>query len=172
MKKIIYLIIILILVGVGFYLWKNKDKYFFQGEVPYEISNDEDDNEGRRGNDLMEGGDEEGQQKDEESVEGEASGDVITGENQELSDILQNHCNNNCEDKKNTSDYKYCLEICGINDDPKQSSDCDGLTENFEKNVCYKNQAIKEKNSGICNSITDVRLKENCKDRVIEELFE
>lgn len=169
MKKIIYLIVVLILVGIGFYLWKNKDKYFFQGEVPYEISNDEEVNQKNDSGDENNDGEE--QQKNNDIQNGESE-IPVTEESQNLSDILQNHCNNNCEDKKNTADYNYCLEICGISNSPIQSSDCDSLTENFEKDVCYKNQAIKEKNSGICNSITDSRLKENCKDRVIEELFE
>ncbi len=172
MKKLIYLIIILILIGGGFYLWQNRHDYFFQGDDLYEIYNDNSENQEENGGNLIERGDTDGDQLSEDEDDNKTIEDVAGGErNQELLDILQNHCDNKCEDKKNTDDYNYCLEICGLNGGESQSSDCENLTNNFLKDVCYKNQAISEKNSGICNSILDSRLRENCKDRVIEELF-
>jgi uncharacterized protein YxeA len=170
MKKIIYLVIILILIGGGFYLWQNRHEYFFQGEDPYEIYNDNDDNEKKGGGSRESDG---GENQLNDNKDDDVVIENIVGEekNQELLDILQNHCDNSCEDKENTDDYDYCLEICGLNGGISQLSDCESLADDFERDVCYKNQAIEEKNSGICNNISDSRLMENCKDRVIEELF-
>ena len=170
MKKSIFVIIVIILVGGGYYLWMNRHDYFFKGEVPYKVTEEkktENQNPNENEKVEMENGDNQIEANTNENEQ------QISNENEDkLSDILQNHCNNKCEAKKNTDEYRYCLEICGIsNDSSIQNSDCDKISNEFEKSVCYKKQAIKEKNSGLCNNITDEVLRKNCKDRVIEELM-
>lgn len=168
MKKIIYLIVVLVVVGVFFYLWQNRHVYFFQGEKPYEIYNEETKENKKNDKDVIK--DENGESS--ESDNNEADQNNSEASSDELLDILQNHCDNGCEDKKNNADYKYCLEICGIRpSEETKFSGCDEISDDFEKNVCYKNQAIKEKNPGICDKISNSLLQDNCRDRVIEEIF-
>ena len=171
-KAIIIIIVLVILVGTGFYLWQNRHDYFFQGEEPYKTYDTDKNNDGTKTiKNIVDDSDESQDNKvEQESEENKNSSNSTNTENQELLDILQNDCDNQCVDKKDTDDYKYCLNICGFSSS-SQSVDCGEISNEFDRDTCYKNQAIKEKNAGVCNDISDSRLKDNCKDRVIEELF-
>lgn len=164
-KKIILLLILAALIGGGYYLWQNRYEYFFQGD---QLQTEEE-----SGNGLDEG--ENGQQEPavgeiiDETQDGLGLGNA-TGSSVEISNY---DCDQQCENRKGTDKYKYCLEICGLSDLGNglgQSENCEGLS-GFEKDVCFKNKAIKEKNDSSCDQIEDVQLKESCVNRVLEEIL-
>lgn len=176
MKKTIIYIVIAVLLAIGaYYLWQNRHDYFFQGEEPYEVEDqegngdykkenggdDNKENESEEDQDIEDGGDED---------ETNSSGDQQAGDG--LQDILDNHCANRCENKKGTDDYDYCINICGLEESKQYvEDDCSLIESRFERDACYKQIAIEEKNAGICDQIEDKRLQKNCRDRVVEELF-
>lgn len=88
---------------------------------------------------------------------------------------IGNHdCDEQCENRKGTDSYKYCLEVCGLsspNEELNQQNDnCDSFS-GFDRDVCLKNKAIKEKNDSSCQEISDEQLKKSCINRVLEEIL-
>lgn len=178
-KTIITLVIILIVAAGLYFLWQNRHKYFFQGELenieeeesankPKDVKNTED----PEYDDAEVGEDEDDEEGNEE--EAELNGDTVSEEiiKESYQEILETDCQNKCEDKKDTDDYQYCLEICGLRRaDQGLSDDCSTLS-GLDKDTCYKNKAIKEKDYKYCKEIEDDNLRESCKDRVLEEILE
>ncbi len=187
MKKIIMILIIAgILVGTGYYFWSHRHEYFFQGELK---NIEENKSEPEKGNNNS------GEQGNTENAESFSSNNTeskagIYQDNyteKPYEKILQEDCERNCLNKKGTSDYEYCLEICGLNDGYQNAEtengnqeegnteepqeDC-GQLNGFEKDVCFKRKAVAEKDDNICENITDSNLKESCKDRVLEEIMQ
>lgn len=163
MKKIIIIgLVVLIILGISFYFWQKRDIYFFKGEI--EIKEDrninDEDLESEENFELEEG--EEGGSESDKSEE-----DIETIEEYE------DDCKTECRNVLDEEDQNYCLEICGFKEGSTQTGDdCEKL-EGFDKNVCFKNQAVKELDYSHCNKIEDDEvLKESCKNRVLEEIVE
>lgn len=94
-----------------------------------------------------------------------------TDESGNVSNITAEDCDNECESfKNNESDLRYCQNICDLSP-MKDSENCDSKT-GTDKDYCFKNQAISKIDLGICNSISDVKIKSSCKSRVTEDLLE
>lgn len=159
------MILIIVLGGGGYYLWQNRYEYFFQGEQlkiyeneennPEEAQNNKTENDGDNSADLSE------DQKSPDS-------------NVRTSVKISNHdCDEQCENRKGTDSFRYCLEVCGLSDLTEgldQSDNCDTFS-GFDRDVCYKNKAIKEKNDSSCKEISDEQLRESCINRVLEEIL-
>ncbi len=165
-KIILILIVILIISAAGFYFWQKRDVYFFKGEIETkedsndldsEILDDEDD----------EGGSDDSEDGDEESLDENGENDIISVE--EFEDDCRTECRNILDEEEND----YCREICGFKEDEnRELGDCE-VMEGFNKNVCFKNKAIQELDDNYCEKIEDDNvLKENCRNRVLEELIE
>ena len=87
------------------------------------------------------------------------------------SNITAEDCDNECANfKNNESNLKYCQDICDISP-IKDNEDCDSKT-GTDKDYCFKNQAISKTDLKICNSISDTKIKDSCKNRVTEDLLE
>ncbi len=81
-------------------------------------------------------------------------------------------CARECEPYKyNDKELKYCQNVCGISDTTSTNSNCDSLND-FEKDYCYKNQAIEKKDASICDKISDTAVKRSCKNRIQEDILE
>jgi hypothetical protein len=177
MKKTIIIIgIFLVLFGAIYFLWTKRYTYLFQGELGEKEESpaeEIEDNEKNNAEDGTINGEEanngSGEGTEYKAIEEGAVSDEIINEAYE--DILRNHCGNQCAAKKDTGDYQYCLEICGLRDPNKENiDDCENLS-GLEKDVCYKNKAIEEKNYDYCGKIMDVNLKASCENRVLEEIL-
>ena len=91
--------------------------------------------------------------------------------NGELQQYLKD-CDSKCV-ARTGDDYKYCLDICGLPQPqtPSASEDC-AKKAGREKDVCYKNKAVREKNDQFCDEISDRLLKESCINAVAENILE
>jgi hypothetical protein len=190
-KSIIRIIIVLLIIfGLGygiFYLWQNSDKYFFKGT---EITTKKNDFKKKQNvNDT-------GLKQNEEDNEREGDNlDKDDGEGDYFVPIIhKSDCDNECAGRKSVEiEYKYCREICGLNDirdlkkvdddnvnsDTEQSEveknnseeDCDDIEGVFEEDVCWKTKAIEEKNDKYCDEIYSEELSKVCHNRVLEEIM-
>lgn len=79
-------------------------------------------------------------------------------------------CEDGCEQFEDADDKKYCQEYCGIQTAPIASDDCEKLVD-LEKDYCWKNKALAEKNFSLCKKITDKKILDSCKTRLTEELL-
>ena len=179
-------ILVLILGGLGyggFYFWQQRDQYFFKGEdlkteqniVKKQAESSEDDSIN--------------------STDGEVDG---SSDNKQDSDdeyfmpkIHQSDCDNECVSRKAVdSEYRYCREICGLNEikdkqkfnqDTAENIDdtegdigeeeCDDIDDSFEEDVCWKEKAIREKKDKYCDEIYSEDLAKVCHNRVTEEIM-
>lgn len=185
MKKRLFKIVLVLGVIGGvvygmFYLWEHRYEYFFQGEIIEKID------------DINEGVVEKGMFKEgENGKEGESDDkDMNTAQNNEagLEDytaptIAKSDCRQECKRLKEVeNDYKYCREICGLNeirevaipevDEIEEENGCGGIEDVFRADVCWKEKAIKEKNASYCENISDDKMSKVCKNRVLEEIMD
>jgi len=89
-------------------------------------------------------------------------------------EITSKDCDNDCVRLNgNQERYLYCQEICGDIPTGKKNSeaDCANLTA-LEKDYCYRDLAVSQKDSDICGKISDKKLQSVCRNRVTEELLE
>ena len=86
-------------------------------------------------------------------------------------DIEAEDCEDNCEQFEDEEDKKYCQEYCGLLEMSDSSdTDCESL-EDLERDYCYKNQAIADKNFKLCEKIADNKLRQACQNRITEDLL-
>lgn len=111
-------------------------------------------------------------------IEEDEEEEVDTSTAPEGAKITDYDCNQRCENRKNNDTYQYCRELCGLNegsapkdDGPIDTKDCFKLT-GIQKDICLKREAIEKKNDSICDDIEDQQLRENCINRVAEEILE
>lgn len=173
-KLIIFLIMLAGLAYGGYYLWQNRDTYFFKGGeietnkqelqdeqrvIDNDIVDDDEDNDG-----------DDDEDKDKINDDGEYFVPVIH----------KSDCEDECASRKSVDiEYKYCREICGFNEikdkeDPEinnSEEDCDDIDDSFEEDVCWKEKAIKEKNDKYCDEIYSEALSKVCHNRVLEEIM-
>ena len=79
-------------------------------------------------------------------------------------------CEDNCEQFEDADDKKYCQEYCGLNTPANTKDDCEKLAD-LEKDYCWKNKALTEKNFSFCKNITDKKILESCKTRLTDEVI-
>ena len=182
MKKIFLILFILIIFGGGTYLWINRHKYFFQGELEIKEELDEELDSSKE-NDISDSEeellDEQNDEMGDENDEGEFDGsDDDENSVEDLDDEgsflenLQEECQQECSGVVEDDEKEYCLELCGFKEsDDNSGQDCNNL-EGIEKDSCYKKQAVEKLDVIICNEIEDEFLKENCKNRVLEEILD
>jgi len=100
--------------------------------------------------------------------------DSISADDDVLLNIDSEDCDEGCDQFEEEEDRQYCREYCGFTTSEESTSssdkDCDSLSD-LEKDYCYKNKAISEKNFELCKKITDKKLQESCKNRVTEDLI-
>ena len=176
-----------------FYLWNNRYEYFFQGD---EIKTTEDSDELSSKKGLLDGVDSEGEEDinniDDEDLDEDSEDDLDTNvEVYNIPVINKSDCDDECKSKQNVEvEYKYCREICGLNeisksesstesddnnqnitDDEIENDECDDIDDSFEEDVCWKKKAIEEKNAKYCDEIYSEALGRVCQDRVLEEIL-
>ncbi len=172
-KLIVFLIVLAGLVYGGYYLWKNRDTYFFKGG---EIKTNEQDVQNKQkvlGDDVA--GDENDEGSDDEDK------DKINDDGEYFVPVIhKSDCKDECASRKSVDiEYKYCREICGFNEikDKEDSKinndeeDCDDIDDSFEEDVCWKEKAIREKNDKYCDEIYSEALSKVCHNRVLEEIM-
>lgn len=161
----------MLLAGVifsGYYLWKNREKYFFQGGEVYQSGNP------TGGQSVDKVDDQNSENSDDVSTNDEESNPTTVGDPEdriETSEILEKYCGQKCRSISDPADYDYCLEICGLKEN-NNVGDCEGMEEGMERDVCWKNKAINEKNASLCDKIFDGGLKEACQNRVLEDILD
>jgi len=99
--------------------------------------------------------------------------DDISADDDVLLNIDAEDCDEGCDQFEEEEDRQYCRQYCGFTTSEESASsdkDCDSLSD-LEKDYCYKNKAISEKNFELCKKITDKKLQESCKNRVTEDLI-
>lgn len=84
-------------------------------------------------------------------------------------EIEPEDCEDNCSQFEDVEDKKYCLNYCGLGE-VMITYQCEDLVD-LEKDYCYKDQALAEKNYDFCKKIVDKRLMEACQNRLTEELI-
>lgn len=173
------LLLVLVLFALN-YFWQNRHQYFFKGDQPYELRQEESSKEDAEPWSLLEQApQDDNEEQEEESQEEEEERPV---QEYEPPEIEKEDCDSRCEDYED-DDLLYCKEICGLSErevegkvEDEQEDEGDEKDkclkkEGFERDSCYKWRAIEEKNVGLCNKISDKELAQNCENRVIEELI-
>jgi len=172
MKKIFLLILLTAIVGGGCYLWENRERIFFQGQLKTVNKTSDGNTEvDLIQQDIANGTAQDAADKEKDNLNNENS-------NQSYS-VQEGDCEQKCRNKKGTDSYNYCREICGLNEPPnlaeessgEKEEDCEKITDSFERGVCYKRKAIREKKDTYCDKIEDSQLKESCVNRVVEEIL-
>ena len=171
MKKVFITIIILAaVVAAGYFVWKGRDRYFFQGEENFEV-----DEETVGEEDELDDLDEEENKPmtEEEKKEEEKEKKLDDLDEEEMSLVTASDCDNECEDWKDDDDnLEICQEICGLRNDENDSDEnCEDL-EDTEADICFRREAIEKKDFSICEKIDDDSLKKNCENRVAEEILD
>jgi FlaG/FlaF family flagellin (archaellin) len=87
--------------------------------------------------------------------------------------VQKTDCNDDCANfAGNADNLKYCQEVCGDIPISKKSSedDCANLS-GLEKDYCWRDLAVSKTDAGICDKISDAKLKKVCRVRVGEEIL-
>lgn len=80
-------------------------------------------------------------------------------------------CDEGCSQFDDQEDKDYCIQVCGLNENNTPATqNCDDL-EDLQKDYCWKDKAINEKNFDLCKKIVDKKLLETCKNRLTEEVI-
>lgn len=169
------------------YFWKNRHEYFFKGEQPFELREENIREKEQRKYDSW--GNDQENHSETSKVEGNDGEEIERPEKKyETPKIEKTDCDDDCTDYED-DDLLYCQEICGFSEPSNLSDQGQGNIDNegdenkdgddeciekkgLEKDSCYKWKAIREKNPNFCNKISDEDLGESCQNRVIEELFQ
>ncbi len=172
-KLILFLIVLAGLAYGGYYLWQNRDTYFFKGGEIETSKQELQDKQKVLDNDVV---DDEGDDGDDEEDK-----DKINDNGEYFVPVIhKSDCEDECASRKSVDiEYKYCREICGFNEikdkeDPEinnSEEDCDDIDDSFEEDVCWKEKAIKEKNDKYCDEIYSEALSKVCHNRVLEEIM-
>ncbi len=88
-------------------------------------------------------------------------------------DIDNEDCEDGCEQFEDADDKKYCQEYCGAgerNSPENIVSNCEE-SKDLEKDYCWKDKAIADKNFSFCKKIIDKKIQESCKTRLTENLI-
>lgn len=84
-------------------------------------------------------------------------------------------CDNECKDfSANQGNLIYCREVCGLSElekKPEALNDCNNQS-GIQKDYCFKDLAIKNKDFKTCDQISDEGIKKACKNRITEDIIE
>lgn len=163
-RSFIIALIVILLAGTGYYLWTHRYDYFFQGDNFFEVQDDVDEKSEEAGEEYDEFNDENGEE-DEDINDPDQLYDAPI--------ITPAHCDNKCADLSGENEKKYCEEICGFTEGRRETATngCDELKD-LKRDICFKQRAIDEKDQSYCEEISDEALRENCKNRVLEEIMD
>ena len=89
----------------------------------------------------------------------------------ELFEYVTGECIKQGIDFDKTQDIQYCKQYCGLVDTPKTADGCDKFAD-LEKDYCFKEEAIQEKNGRICDKIADDGIKKSCFNRITEDILD
>ena len=157
--KIFIGIIVLAVVGYGIYIYRDRFWEGGRGNSDY-----------KSGFDLL---------KKNTNDEGINTDNVSTKEVQQNNEANQakkekylEDCDSKCISWKD-SEYLECLGICGLPEDMKKEANlsCEQRTGD-DKDKCFKDTAIKEKNDSICDKIVSQAIKDTCVNAVAEQVLE
>lgn len=85
-------------------------------------------------------------------------------------------CQNECVVYRNDPEaLAYCQAVCGFapTEGGKREvpSSCDDRTDTA-KDICWRDKAVAEKDSSLCQNIVDQNLRQSCHNRIAEEYFD
>ena len=90
----------------------------------------------------------------------------------EFINITSEDCNEGCGQFEDEEDNKYCREVCGLDSETNETvAECDKLSD-LEKDYCWKDKAISEKNFKTCKKIKDKKIKQTCENRITEDILD
>lgn len=160
-------IIVVAVVGYAAYVYRDELMFWKGKDNPSDYQADfEVKQQGLNGTNLQEQ-----QQSGNENTPSQETQATEAANNGELEAYLKD-CDNRCV-KRTGEDYKYCLEICGLPSSQSTASEVDCEKKaGREKDACFKNKAVKEKNDQYCDKISDKLLKESCINAVAEGILE
>lgn len=99
---------------------------------------------------------------DEDDYEGSSRAYYITDED----------CDNKCEDfDENTSQWRYCAEICAIIPIESPTTECEEKT-GLSQDYCYRDKAVSNKDLDACKNIQDRGIYEQCHQRITELMID
>lgn len=164
---------ILVAVGIAaYYGWMKRDDILFQGEENFEV-NDETDKSEDELEDVDDDEDEDKPKTEEEKKEEEKERNLDDLDEDEMDLVSASDCDNECENwDEDEEEFEVCQEICGLRDDSADpDKDCE-ILDDTEADICYRREAIDEKDFSLCKKIGDESLRKNCENRVLEEILE
>ena len=86
--------------------------------------------------------------------------------------VTPDDCEQGCESFSTLpADQAYCFSFCGLNQGGYQGKNCMTLS-GIDKDACFKEQAIRERNPETCARIGENSLRKACEARIAEELFD
>lgn len=86
--------------------------------------------------------------------------------------VTPEDCEQGCESFSTLpAEQAYCFSFCGLNQEGYQGKDCTMLS-GTDKDACFKEQAIRERNPETCARIGENSLRKACEARIAEELFD
>ncbi len=89
-------------------------------------------------------------------------------------DISRSDCDSQCKNFIDSTELKYCQQICGLTPIKKNAEEkkgCDALSD-LDKDYCLKDLAIAKKDIEICKQIDDTNVLKTCKNRIAQDLLE
>jgi hypothetical protein len=86
--------------------------------------------------------------------------------------VTAEDCEQGCESFSTLpAEQSYCRSFCGLNQETYLGKNCMTLVDT-ERDVCFKEQAIREHNAETCARIGESSLRKVCEARIAEELFD
>jgi hypothetical protein len=92
-------------------------------------------------------------------------------ENPPFVEIKREDCLNNCKRFSKDQELTYCKQSCGLMETQNNTDNCSEKSD-LEKDYCFKDLAIKERDFKICEKISDKGIKKICVTRITEDLLD
>ncbi|MDZ7611957.1 MAG: hypothetical protein U5L10_04300 [Candidatus Moranbacteria bacterium] len=163
MNKIITIILLLALVGLAVWAYPTVKKRYFSGQEEKIRQEKQETQEKQK---SLEEKEQEEKEKELENLEEQK--EPVPGEYE----ITIKNCNNRCQGITEPEKLEYCKQYCGLTQiQEKQEGDCDDLS-GLEKDYCYKDLAVSQKDYKICEKISDEKIKQTCQNRITEEILD
>lgn len=164
-SKLITLIYIALLGSLIYFAYPIvKSRYFDQGEIKENLS----------GEISPDGSDKEATSQEEEdidSTEDDTDEEIIIPEEESFLEITNKNCENKCADFASDAEkFKYCKQSCGLSPIDKKANSCEAKT-GLEKDYCFKDSAVSQKDLKICEQIEDAGIKKTCQNRITEDIL-
>ncbi|EKD46788.1 MAG: hypothetical protein ACD_67C00062G0002 [uncultured bacterium] len=88
-----------------------------------------------------------------------------------LMEIKKEDCLNGCKRFSENQDLIYCRQFCGAAKIQDDSNDCSNKS-GLEKDYCFKDLAIKNRDFEICEKISDKGIQKTCNTRITEDILD